>query len=126
VSASDRSLLLALSVAAFLAWLGVAAVLTSVHPEANPIGQSIGALIIGVAVALTAWPLLWTLGRGAQRHSDGAWTAAGRRALLIGIVVSVVVLLRAIDALAMPLLAFLLGTAVLVELAFILRARATR
>lgn len=126
MSASDRSLLLALSVAALLAWLAVAAVLTSVHPEANPLGRSIGALSIGIAVALTACPLLWSLGRGAQSPSDGAWPTAGRRALLIGLVVSVVVLLRAIDALAMPLLLFLVGTAVLVELAFIVRGRATR
>ena len=104
-------------------WFGVVVVLTSIHPEDDPLARSVVALLIGGAVALTACPMLWALRRDPGTR-DGAWAAAGRRASLIGLVIGVLVLLRTIDALALPVLIFLLGTAVVVELAFVVRGRA--
>jgi hypothetical protein len=122
VSASDRTTSLGLFAGAAVAWLGVAWALTSLSPVGSPAAQIIGAMLLGGAVALTACPILWRA--AAWRHTEsagGSWSAAGRRAGLIGLVVSVLVLLRAIDALALPVLVFLVVTAVLVEAAFTIR-----
>jgi hypothetical protein len=117
VSARDRSITLVLLAAALVAWAAVGLVLVSVSPVGDAGAQLLGAVLLGSAVGLTVWPLLWAAGRAGV----GALTTAGRRAGLAGLVVSVLVVLRALDAVALPVVLFLVIGAVLVEVAFTLR-----
>jgi hypothetical protein len=117
VSARDRSLTLILVVAALLAWVIVAVVLTTLSPVDDAAVQLLGSLALGTAVALTLWPLLWA----AQRGVPGSLVAAGRRGGLAGLVVAILVILRALDVVALPVVLFLVIGAVLVEVAFSLR-----
>lgn len=117
MSARDRTITLVLGVAALVAWLGVVIIFVSVSPVGDAGVQLLGALSLGSAVALTAWPLLWSMRRGAP----GSLVAAGRRAGLAGLVVSILVVLRALDAVSLPVVLFLVIGAVLVEVAFTLR-----
>ncbi len=77
----------------------------------------LGALALGAAVALTIWPLLWS----ASRDTPGSMVTTGRRSWLVGLVVTILVVLRAIDVVTLPVLLFLVVGAVLVEVAFSLR-----
>jgi hypothetical protein len=117
VSARDRSITLVLGVAALVAWLGVVIIFLSVSPVGDAGAQLLGAISLGTAVALTAWPLLWSLRRGAP----GSLVTAGRRAGLSGLIVSILVVLRVLDAVSLPVVLFLVVGAVLVEVAFTLR-----
>ena len=122
VSVKDRSVSLVLVVAAAIAWLLVAIMFTNVSPIGDAGAQLAGALLLGAAVGLTAWPLLWTARRrGDHEDSLGGLAAAGRRGGLIGLVVTILVILRALDVVALPVVAFLIITAVLIEVAFTLR-----
>ena len=117
MSARDRNLTLTLVVAALLAWLVVAIVLTTLSPVGNALVQLLGAISLGTAVALTLWPVLWA----ARRTAPGSLVTAGRRSGLAGLVVAILVVLRALDVVALPLVLFLVIGAILVEIAFSLR-----
>jgi hypothetical protein len=117
VSASDRTITLALGGAALVAWAVVAVIFISVSPVGDAGAQLGGAVALGSAVALTIWPLLWAGSRG----TSGSLTTAGRRSGLAGLVTSILVVLRAIDVVALPVVIFLVIGAVLVEAAFSLR-----
>jgi hypothetical protein len=117
VSARDRSITLVLVAAALVAWVGVALLLTMVSPVGDAGAQLLGAIMLGSAVGLTLWPLLWSAGR----RPPGALTTAGRRAGLAGLVVSILVVLRVLDAVSLPVVLFLVVGAVLVEVALTLR-----
>ena len=104
-------------VAALIAWLGVVIIVLTVSPVGDAGAQLLGALSLGAAVALTTWPLLWSM----RRVSPGSLVAAGRRAGLAGLVVSILVVLRVLDAVSVPVVLFLVVGAVLVEVAFTLR-----
>jgi hypothetical protein len=117
VSASDRSITLVLVAAALVAWGGVALLLTMVSPVGDAGVQLLGAIMLGSAIGLTLWPLLWS----ASRRSPGALTTSGRRAGLAGLVVSILVVLRVLDAVSLPVVLFLVVGAVLVETALTLR-----
>jgi hypothetical protein len=117
VSARDRTVTLVLVGAAVAAWLLLALVFSTVSPERNAGAQLLGALVLGAAVALTIWPLLWS----ASRDTPGALVTTGRRSWLVGLVVTILVVLRAIDVVTLPVLLFLVVGAVLVEVAFSLR-----
>jgi hypothetical protein len=117
VSARDRSITLVLVAAALVAWVGVALLLTMVSPVGDAGAQLLGAIMLGSAVGLTLWPLLWSAGR----RTAGSLTTAGRRAGLAGLVVSILVVLRVLDAVSLPVVLFLVVGAVLVEVALTLR-----
>lgn len=122
VSIRDRTVSLVLVSSAFAAWIIVGLVFTNVSPVGSAGAQLLGALLLGAAVGLTAWPLLWSASHHADRLDDaGGLVTAGRRSGLIGLVVTILVVLRALDAVALPVLLFIIITAVLVELAFTLR-----
>lgn len=113
-------LLLLLAVAG---WGAVAWLVTNESPVGRPVIQLAGAVAIGSAVGLTAWPLLWLLGFARQRTIAyrGDWSRAGRRAFIVGLTVTVLVMLRGQSTLSLPLAAFVITLAILVELAFSLR-----
>lgn len=117
VSARDRSISLALLVAALVAWGVLAIILLTVSPIDDAGAQMLGAIALGTAVALTAWPLLWSAGR----RGPGSLTTSGRRAGLAGLVVAILVVLRVLDLVIPPVVAFLILGALLVEVAFSLR-----
>ena len=72
---------------------------------------------MGVAVALTLAPLLWVLGfvRSNRIAYRGDWLRAARRAALVGLVVMLLVILRAQEALSAPIALFIVAMPVLIE-----------
>ncbi len=117
MSARDRSITLALVALAIIAWLCVGVVFLAVSPVGDAGAQLLGAITLGTAVALTAWPLLWSMARA----NPGSLTTAGRRASLAGLVVSILVVLRVLEAVTLPVVLFLVVGAILVEVAVTLR-----
>ena len=116
--ARDRLLNVSLLLAAIGAWLAVAWVLTSTSPRDDARIQAAGALLLGIAVALTLLPLFWLASFARRRRIAyrGDWSRAARRALLSGGVVTTLVLLRVLGAFSLPLAAFVVAMAILVEL----------
>ncbi len=117
VSATERTITTFLVIAAVIAWFVVAAIFTLVSPVGSASVQLFGAIALGAAVGLTLWPLLWSATRG----RDGAIVSSGRRSTLAGLVVTITVVLRAIDVAVLPVVVFLVIGAILVEVAFTLR-----
>jgi len=117
VSARERSITLTLVATALVAWVALAVVLLTISPVGDAGAQLLGALALGAAVGLTLWPLLWSANRSAQ----GALATSGRRGGLAGLVVSILVVLRALDAVVLAVVLFLVIGAILVEIAFTLR-----
>jgi hypothetical protein len=114
--------MLALVSAAVAAWIVLAAIFTNLSPDGDAGAQLLGALALGAAVGLTTWPLFWSTGRSTDGEGrPGGLATAARRAGLVGLVISILVVLRALDAVALPVLLFLVITVVLVEVAFTLR-----
>lgn len=105
----DRIVNLALLAAAGLAWLLVALVVTTRDPYQDPMAGYLGALLIGLAAGLAAVPLAWLVVFGRHRRIAyrGAWIRAARRGAWIGLFVSVVVVLRLMDAFQLPIILFL-------------------
>ena len=121
--ARDRATGLSLLLVAVLAWATVAWLLVNRSPVGQPLIQLAGAVAIGAAVGLTAWPLLWLVNHlrpGSSGDRDD-WAQAARRALIVGLTVMVLVMLRGQAALSLPLAVFVVTLAVLVEAAFSLR-----
>lgn len=116
--ARDRLLNVSFFLAAIGAWLAVAWLLTSLSPREDPRIQAAGALTMGVAVTLTLLPLFWLASFARRRRIAyrGDWSRAARRAFLSGGVVTALVLLRVLDAFSLPLAAFVVAMAILVEL----------
>ena len=82
-----------------------------------------GAVLIGAAIALTLAPLLWIAGFVRTRHIafKGDWLRAARRAALCGLVVTLLIVLRAQDALSLPMAIFVIVMPVLVEVSLSVR-----
>jgi hypothetical protein len=118
----QRLLVSLMPVFALGAWLAVALLFTTVSPVGNATAQLAGALLLGAAVGLTTLPVLARLGsRPASGTPVGDLSRAARRASLVAFSVTVLVLLRALDAFSLPLAVFVIVLAVLVEAAFTLR-----
>jgi hypothetical protein len=114
----DRRANLVLVGAAGLAWLGVAAVLVTLDPRADPAVRYGGAALIGIAAGLTSAPLAWLAVFARQRRIAfrGDWLRAGRRAAWVGGVVGLLVLLR-VEGLFQPQIGlFIAALAVIAEL----------
>lgn len=120
--ARDRILTASTFALAALAWVVVAVLFTNVSPVGDATAQLGGALLLGIAVGLTAWPVLAALARrGGEEAAVGAWTRGARRAGLMGFAVAVLVVLRGLGAFSLPMALFVAGMVVLVEVAFLLR-----
>jgi hypothetical protein len=121
---ADRLANIALLVVAGLAWIVVAAAFLTLDPAGNPAILLTGALILGAAIALTVAPLIWLGGfvvRGRGIAYRGDWWRAARRASLLGLAVTLLVVLRGQNLLTPPLALFIVGMAALVELTLWLR-----
>ena len=119
----DRLTALLLLLLAGASWVAVAWLLLNRSPMGQPLVQLAGAVLIGTAIGLTAWPLLWLAGAMRQRGSAyrGDWGRAGRRALIVALTVAVLVMLRGQSTLSLPLALFVITLAMLVEVAFSLK-----
>jgi len=82
-----------------------------------------GAVLLGVAVALTVAPVLWIAGFARTRRIAyrGDWLRAARRGGLCGLVVALMLLLRAQGALSVPMAVFVIAMPVLVEITLSVR-----
>jgi hypothetical protein len=114
----DRIANLALLAAAAVGWAVVAVVLTTRDPYANAMAGYAGALLIGLAVGITAIPLCWLVVFARHRRIayQGDWARAARRGGWIGLFVAVLVVLRLVDAFQLPIVLFLAATFIVAEL----------
>ena len=117
VSTSERTTTIILVTAAIAAWFVVAFVLAFISPENDAGAQLFGAIAFGAAVALTLWPLLWS----ATRTRPGSLASAARRSVLAGSVVTILVVLRAIDVVSPVVVIFVIVGAIVIEAAVALR-----
>ena len=113
----DRTANLAFFGAAAIVWLLVGLVVTTRDPLNDPSAGFIGAALMGLAVALTLTPLLWVtvFGRHRQIAYEGDWLRAIRRAAWVGIIVTVLVLLRLQGLLELPIALFMIALVLVAE-----------
>ena len=113
----DRTANLAFFGAAAIVWLLVGLVVTTRDPLIDPSAGFIGAALMGLAVALTLTPLLWVtvFGRHRQIAYEGDWLRAIRRAAWVGIIVTVLVLLRLQGLLELPIALFMIALVIVAE-----------
>ena len=113
----DRTANLGFFAAAGVAWVLVGLVVTTRDPVTDPSAGVIGAVLIGLAVALTLVPLLWltVFGRHHQIAYRGDWVRAIRRAAWVGIVVTVLIVLRVQGLLELPIALFMIALVLVAE-----------
>jgi hypothetical protein len=113
----DRIVNLGLLASAALAWVMVALIVVTRDPYRDPTAGYLGALLIGLAVAVTAVPLAWLVVFGRHRRIayQGDWIRAARRGAWIGLLVAVIVVLRLVDAFQVPIVLFLAAIFVVAE-----------
>ncbi len=118
MDARDRIANLGLLAAAGVVWILVAVLVTSRDPYAEPMAGYIGALVIGIAVGLTAAPLAWLVVFARHRRIayQGAWMRAGRRGAWLGLFVAALIVLRLVDAFQLPIVLFLAAIFVVAEI----------
>lgn len=117
MEARDRLTNLALFGAAALIWILVGLVVTTRDPRSDPGAGFIGAILIGLAVGLTATPLFWlsVFARHRRIAYRGDWIRAIRRGAWVMVVVAVLVVLR-LQGLFEPAIAmFILAMVVVAE-----------
>jgi hypothetical protein len=119
VESRDRLGNLAILTAAGVVWLLALLVLTTRDPVDDPSARVIGAVLLGLAVALTAIPLAWLIVFARHRRIAyrGDWTRAIRRGAWAGLFVTVLVLLRLEGVLVLPIVLFMLALIVVAEMA---------
>jgi hypothetical protein len=96
MEARDRLTNLGFFAAAGLVWILVAIVLTTRDPIVDPPAGYVGALLLGLALGLTAVPLFWlaVFARHRRIAYRGDWTRAIRRGGWVAVVATLFVVLR--------------------------------
>ena len=119
VEARDRIANLGLLAGAGVAWIVVAILVTTRDPYAEPMAGYVGALLFGVAAALTAIPLAWLVVFARHRRIayQGDWARAARRGAWVGLFAAALVILRLVDAFQLPILLFLAAIFIVAEVA---------
>ncbi len=114
----DRIANIGLLLAAVIAWGLVAVIVSTRDPYADAMAGYLGALLMGLAVLITATPLLWLVVFGRHRRIafSGDWFRAARRGAWIGLLVAIVVVLRLVDAFQLPIVLFLAAIFVVAEI----------
>ena len=114
----DRLANLGLLVAAVVAWILVAILVTTRDPYADPMAGYVGALLIGLAVGVTAIPLCWLIVFARHRSIayQGDWFRATRRGGWVGLFVAAIVVLRLVDAFQPAIVVFLAAIFIVAEL----------
>ena len=118
MEARDRIANLALLAAALLAWILVVVLVTTRDPYQDAMAGYLGALLIGLAMGLTAAPLAWltVFARHRRIAYKGDWMRAARRGAWIGLFVAILVVLRLVDAFQLPIVLFLAAIFVVAEI----------
>jgi hypothetical protein len=116
--ARDRLANLGLLGAALLTWIAVVIFVTTRSPVGDVAVAMVGAVLIGTAFALTTMPLFWLAAFQRRRRIAyrGDWLRAVRRGVEVGLVITVLVILRSQDAFSWPLAAFVTAMVVFVEI----------
>ena len=106
----DRLINIATLLAAGAAWVGVLVIVTTQDPRASGQAAFVGSIVIGLAVGLTAVPLLWlaVFGRHARIAYRGDWIRAFRRGGWVTFAIALFVLLRLENAFSLPIALFVL------------------
>lgn len=114
----DRTANLALLASALVVWVLVWLVLTTRDPIDDTSARFVGAGLIGLAVGLTTVPLFWLLvfARNRRIAYRGDWTRAIRRGAWVGLLVTVLVLLRLQGVLVLPIVLFMVALIVVAEM----------
>jgi len=117
MDARDRTANLGFFAAAAIVWILVGLVVTTRDPLVDLTAGFIGALLIGLAVALTLIPLVWltVYGRHRQIAYRGDWLRAVRRSAWVGIVVAVLIMLRIQGLLELPIALFMIALVLVAE-----------
>jgi len=118
MEARDRIVNLGLLAAALLAWILVGVLVTTRDPYQDAMAGYLGALLIGLAVGLTAVPLAWLVVFARHRRIayTGDWMRAARRGAWLGLFLAVLVILRLVDAFQLPIVLFLAAIFVVAEI----------
>jgi len=113
----DRLANLGLFAAAAIVWVLVGLVVTTRDPVLDPGAGFIGAVLIGLAVALTLIPLIWlaVFSRHRMIAFRGDWLRAIRRATWVGVIVAVLIVLRLQGLLELPIALFMMALAFIAE-----------
>ncbi|MFL5675038.1 MAG: hypothetical protein ACJ779_08530 [Chloroflexota bacterium] len=113
----DRTANLACFAAAAVVWVLVGIVITTRDPTVDPSAGFVGAALMGLAVTLTLIPLVWltVFGRHRRIAYRGDWLRAIRRSAWVGIVVSILVILRIQGLLELPIALFIIALVVVAE-----------
>lgn len=103
--------------AAAIVWALVWLVVTTRDPVEDPSSRFVGAGLIGIALALTTVPLFWLIVFARHRRIAyrGDWTRAARRGAWVGLLATVLVLLRLEGVLAVPIALFMVALVVVAE-----------
>jgi hypothetical protein len=117
MEARDRTANLGFFAAAAVVWILVGLVVTTRDPVVDPGAGFIGAALIGLAVALTLVPLMWLtiFGRHRRIAYRGDWLRAIRRSAWVGIIVTVLIVLRIQGLLELPIALFMIAIAMVAE-----------
>ncbi len=117
MEARDRLANLGVFGAAFVVWILVGLVVTTQDPIKDPGAGFLGALLIGLAVGLTMIPLFWLASFGRHRRIayQGDWLRAIRRGAWVGLIVTVLVVLRLQGVLELPIAVFMIALVVVAE-----------
>ena len=117
MQARDRLANLGLLATAVVAWILVGLIVTTRDPRIDPGAGFVGAVLIGLAVGLTAMPLFWLLGFARQRRIAyrGDWIRAVRRGAWVMLIVSVLVVLRLQNLFQIPIALFIIAVVSIAE-----------
>ncbi len=117
MEARDRMLNLGVFAAAFVVWILVGLVVTTQDPIKDPSAGFLGAALMGLAVGLTMVPLFWltAFGRHKRIAFQGDWTRAARRGAWVGLVITLLVVLRLQGVLELPIAVFMIALVVVAE-----------
>ena len=117
MQARDRLANLALLALAGVAWILVGLVVTTRDPRIDPGAGFVGAVLIGLAVGISAMPLFWLLGFARQRRIAyrGDWIRAVRRGGWVALVISVLVVLRLQNLFQIPIALFIVAVVSVAE-----------
>src|SRR4029453_3526559 len=117
MEARDRTANLAFFGAAAIVWVLVGLVVTTRDPLVDRSAGFVGAALMGLAVALTLIPIVWStfFARNRQIAYQGDWLRAIRRSAWVGIVVAVLVVLRLQGLLELPIVLFMVALVLVAE-----------
>jgi hypothetical protein len=117
MQARDRLANLGLLAAAVIAWILVWLVVTTRDPRVDPGAGFVGAVLIGLAVGITAMPLFWLIAFARHRRIAyrGDWIRAIRRGAWVALIIAVLVVLRLQDLFQIPIALFIVAVVSVAE-----------